>query len=85
MNGEISPIGVNKGLGVTKVLEFFGADRSNSYGFGDGDNDRPLLQACEHSIAMGNADPELKAIADYITAPVDQDGLALAFKHFGLI
>ena len=26
-------------------------------------------------VAMGNADPKLKAIADYVTDDVDQDGI----------
>ncbi|MFV0480221.1 MAG: HAD hydrolase family protein [Anaerorhabdus sp.] len=36
-------------------------------------------------MAMGNAHPDLKAIADYVTDDVAEDGLYNAFKHFGLI
>ena len=37
------------------------------------------------SVAMGNARPELKEIADYITTDVDKDGLWNACRHFGWI
>mgnify|MGYP003374652946 CR=1 FL=1 len=36
-------------------------------------------------IAMGNAEPHVKAVADYVTTSVDEDGIANALKHFGLI
>jgi hydroxymethylpyrimidine pyrophosphatase-like HAD family hydrolase len=36
-------------------------------------------------VAMGNATPELKQHADYITTSVDEDGIMNALKHFKLI
>ena len=36
-------------------------------------------------IAMGNAIEELKALADYVTTTVDDDGVLNALKHFGVI
>ena len=32
-------------------------------------------------VAMGNATPELKQHADYITDPVDEDGILNAINH----
>ena len=37
------------------------------------------------AIAMGNAGDELKSIADFVTKDVDDDGVAYALKHYGLI
>ena len=34
---------------------------------------------------MGNAEPLVKAAADYVTDSVDDDGIAKALRHFGLI
>jgi HAD family hydrolase len=34
---------------------------------------------------MGNAKEELKEIADYITSPIDQDGIWNACRHFQLV
>ena len=33
---------------------------------------------------MGNATPELKQHADYITTSVDEDGILNALQHFNL-
>ena len=34
---------------------------------------------------MGQAKEDVKAAADYITTPVDEDGISNAMKHFGII
>ena len=34
---------------------------------------------------MGNANPEVKEIADYVTDDIDNDGILKALKHFGII
>ena len=48
-------------------------------------NDIPMLKHVATGIAMGNAEPHVKAVADYVTTSVDEDGIANALKHFGLI
>ena len=53
--------------------------------FGDGGNDVPLVRDVGLGVAMGNACDELKAVADYITSSVDEDGVSRALEHFGLI
>ena len=53
-------------------------------GVGDGYNDFPLLMACGLKVAMGNAVPELKAIADYIAPTVADDGIVDVIKTFVL-
>jgi hydroxymethylpyrimidine pyrophosphatase-like HAD family hydrolase len=37
------------------------------------------------SVAMGNGLPEVKAIADYVTTDIDEDGWRNAMVHYGLI
>ena len=44
-----------------------------------------MIKAAGHGIAMGNACNELKAIADYVTTDIDEDGIMNALKHFELI
>jgi hydroxymethylpyrimidine pyrophosphatase-like HAD family hydrolase len=34
---------------------------------------------------MGNAKDDVKAVADYVTDTVDEDGIYKAMKHFGII
>ena len=36
-------------------------------------------------VAMGQAKEDVKAAADYVTAPIDEDGISKAMKHFGII
>lgn len=51
---------------------------------GDSGNDLPMLRASDIGVCMGNGTDEAKAAADYVTRPIDQDGLAHALEHFGL-
>ena len=53
--------------------------------FGDGENDVDMLRFVQTGIAMGNAEPEVKEAADYVTGSVDADGIESALRHFGLI
>ena len=52
---------------------------------GDSGNDIPMLHAAQVSVCMGNGTAEAKAVADYVTTSIDDDGLCHAFEHFGLI
>ena len=49
---------------------------------GDQNNDIALLQSGGIKIAMGNATDELKAVADYITDSVYNDGFVKAMEQF---
>jgi hydroxymethylpyrimidine pyrophosphatase-like HAD family hydrolase len=67
------------------MLDRYGLTKEECMAFGDGGNDISMLEYVEIGVAMGNALPEVKAAADYVTAPIDEGGLADAFKHFNLI
>ncbi len=75
----------DKGRGLKLMAGYFGLDIADTYAFGDGANDLPALNAAGTAVAMGNAYPEVKSAADYVTSDVDSDGIFLALKHFGLI
>ena len=53
--------------------------------FGDGGNDISMLRHAAIGVAMGQAKEDVKAAADYETAPIDEDGISKAMKHFGII
>ena len=82
---DIISAGGSKGHGIKKLVENMGYEGVPTYGFGDGPNDIDLLSACDHKIAMGNAKPELLAIADFVTHKNTEDGIVFALKHFGLL
>ena len=82
---DIIPAQGGKPVGVQKMLERFGIDRADSMAFGDGGNDSDMLRYAGIGVAMGNATPDVKQIADYVTATVDEDGVERALEHFGVI
>ncbi len=82
--GDLGVKEIDKGLSVRKLLAYIGASQADTIAFGDAIVDIPMFQVCAFSVAMGNADDETKAAADYVTGDVDEDGLALAFDHLGL-
>lgn len=85
-NRELSPKGIDKGVGVARALEYLGrSGNARTFGFGDSGNDLGMLAAVETAVAMGNAMPEVKAVADYVTDDVAHDGTVTAMRHFGLI
>lgn len=79
---QITHAGATKQLGILKVAELLGIKTHEIIGVGDSYNDFPLLMACGLKVAMGNAAPELKAIADYIAPTVDEDGVADVIEKF---
>lgn len=83
--GEITAAGVNKGAGIRKVLELFGGNVDDCYGFGDSNNDIGMMETVGHSIAMGNGAQNIKDMCEYVTTGADEDGIWNALVHYGLI
>lgn len=82
---EFSLRGVDKAAGIACALEALGRGRANTYAFGDSENDLSMVDAVETFVAMGNALPNVKERAAYVTDSVDDDGVATGLAHFGLI
>jgi Cof subfamily protein (haloacid dehalogenase superfamily) len=83
--GEIGPRGVHKGSALEFVAKRLGISRENTIAIGDSDNDRKMIEYAALGIAMGNGAEGLKQIADYVTGPIGEDGLARAFEKCGLV
>lgn len=73
---DITSVKATKLHGIVKVLEHLGLRRENLVGVGDSYNDFPLLEAAHLKVAMGNANDELKAIADVTVPSHEEDGVA---------
>ena len=71
--------------GLIRLCDYFNVDISNTAAFGDSMNDYEIIREAGIGIAMGNAFEELKKAADYVTTPVDKDGIWDACIHFGWI
>lgn len=73
---NITPRLGTKEHAVAEVLTGLGLTPETAIGVGDGHNDLHLFDAVGFRVAMGNAVPELKEAAHYVTASIDEDGLA---------
>ncbi len=82
---EIVPKGYSKASGIEYIIQKLGIPYENTFAFGDGENDLPMLTYAKHSIAMGNAPDSIKDIVTYVTEDVDHNGIEQALKHFNLI
>ena len=82
---DITALGNTKQNGIDEFIKRFGFTLEETMAFGDGGNDIGMLRHAGIGIAMGNANDEVKAAADYVTASVDEDGIYKALKHFGVI
>lgn len=79
---EVTDARATKQSGIFEVAKREGIKPEEIIGVGDSYNDFPLLMACGLKIAMGNAAPELKAIADFIAPTVEEDGVATIIEKF---
>lgn len=79
---EINHASATKQHGIFEAAKILKIDTHEIIGVGDGYNDFPLLMACGLKVAMGNAVPELKEIADYVAPTVDEDGVADVINKF---
>ena len=59
--------------------------REDMIAIGDGLNDIGMIQYAGFGVAMGNASDEVKAVANYVTDSIDNEGFYQAFKYMGLV
>lgn len=83
--GDLGVKDIDKGHAIDVLLEHLGADIKDTYAFGDAKVDIPMLEKCHVGVAVASGGEEIKAMADYVTDAVDDDGLYNTFVHFGLI
>jgi hydroxymethylpyrimidine pyrophosphatase-like HAD family hydrolase len=82
---DIFAPGVNKGSAIKNYLKSNQISKNQAVAFGDGHNDYEMMASVKYSVAMGNAEAELKKIAKFVTTPVNEDGLYNAFKDLKII
>ncbi|MFE5796610.1 HAD-IIB family hydrolase [Streptomyces sp. NPDC056503] len=78
---EVLPRGITKGTGVARALELLGRTGAETVGFGDMPNDIPLLALAGHGVAVANAHPALRAVADEIAPGHEEDGVAAVLER----
>ncbi|MFC0270804.1 Cof-type HAD-IIB family hydrolase [Metabacillus herbersteinensis] len=85
LSTDILPFGGSKAEGIKQLMTRLNIDKDDIYAFGDGLNDLEMIEFVGTGVAMGNAVPSLKEVADYVTKAVDMDGISHGLKHLGLI
>lgn len=73
---------VSKGEALRLLLAHMGISKEQVCCFGDWYNDLDMLASCPHSVAMGNAVPEIKQAAGYVTYSNDDDGAAYFINQY---
>lgn len=82
---ECVPKGYSKATGIQEVCSRLGIDHEDTYAFGDSVNDLEMLRFVRHGVAMGNGVQAAKDAAEYVTAPLMEDGVYLGLEHYGLL
>jgi hydroxymethylpyrimidine pyrophosphatase-like HAD family hydrolase len=78
---QIMPTGVSKASALRLLVERWGLDMTQVVAFGDDTNDIEMIQAAGIGVAMSNAIPEVKAVADRVTLSNDEDGVAVVLAE----
>lgn len=81
---EIMPQGVDKGAALEKLLGILGKSWEDVVCCGDGFNDISMIKRAGTGVAMANAQPEVRAAADYVAPSNDEDGLVWVIDRFVL-
>lgn len=82
---ELVDSSVSKANSLLYLCSYYEIPRENVVVFGDGENDVTMMEVGGTGIAMGNASCVVKAAADYVTKSNDEDGIAHALTHLGII
>ena len=73
---DVLPAGWDKGAAVELILNELGISRDDAMAFGDSENDLAMLAAVGIPVAVGNADPEVKAAACRVIGPCTDESVA---------
>ncbi|WP_329218993.1 Cof-type HAD-IIB family hydrolase [Streptomyces sp. NBC_01485] len=78
---ELLPLGLSKATGLSLAARRLGLKPADTIAFGDMPNDIPMFAWSAHSVAMANAHPQLKAVANELTSSNEADGVAVTVER----
>ena len=77
--------GHSKAEGMERFQKELHVPKEEIFAIGDSENDLPMFAMAGTTICLGDGVEDVKAVADYVTDPVLEDGVFNALRHFGLI
>ena len=79
---EINAPGVSKAEGLKALCRHLGIELSECIAVGDAQNDYEMISVAGLKVAMGNAQSEIKSIADVVTSDCEHDGVAEIIEQY---
>jgi len=74
----------NKANALKKVADYYSVGLDQVMAIGDAANDVEMLQAAGVAVAVDNAHPSVKQVADWIAPSNNDHGVHAALKRYGL-
>ncbi len=78
---DVLPADTNKGTSLPRLLEAMGITADEVLFFGDADNDLPIMNVLENTVAMANSMPSAEAAARWHIGASEDDGVAQALEE----
>jgi len=79
---EFAAPSVTKAAGLDFLSERLGFSSQRTVAFGDGENDIELVEWAGYGVAVANAHDRVKALADFVCPPVDEEGVAQVLEAY---
>ncbi|TXK77405.1 Cof-type HAD-IIB family hydrolase [Paenibacillus sp. N3.4] len=83
-NIELNPWGISKASGIREVCDLLALSMEEVMAVGDSLNDKAMLLEAGIGVAMGNAQDEVKQLANAVTGSNREDGVAQAIRRYVL-
>ncbi|MGP4081942.1 Cof-type HAD-IIB family hydrolase [Pseudalkalibacillus sp. R45] len=81
-NIEITHRDAQKGIAVKQYADELGIPMSEVMAIGDNYNDVSMFELAGYSVAMGNAEEDIKKLCTFVTKTNDESGVAFAIQTF---
>lgn len=79
---EATNLAASKGQALALVAKMLHVSQAETMAVGDQDNDADMVAWAGLGVAMGNASPAVRSVADWVAPPIDEDGAARAIERF---
>lgn len=79
---QIMPAQTSKYNSIQKISRKLNLENWKILAFGDDYNDLEMLEKADIGVAMGNAEEQIKAVADFVTLSNEEDVVAVFLSSY---